>query len=127
MGLFSKKPEPEPIQSDDYFVAAGTKYRQRELSKSAKRRGWVLPDVVGDPKFGPTVVVLLPQPNNPNDPNAIAVCDPDARVMIGWVPRDETGRVQALIDAGGYKVGKATAQALYYKGQHGGWQVRVLV
>jgi hypothetical protein len=40
-----------------------------------------------DPSFDPgKPVVLVPDPDNPHDPNALAVFDADQRRQAGWVP-----------------------------------------
>ena len=45
-------------------------------------------------------VRLVPEPDNPHDPDAIAVRDADGRHQVGYVPRDATRRIRGCVDRG---------------------------
>jgi hypothetical protein len=66
----------EPVRWDDMRIrvvaVAGTSYR---------------PDALQDDAFAPgRQLVLVPEPDNEHDPNAVAVWDGERRVQAGYVP-----------------------------------------
>ena len=59
------------------------------------------PGAVEDPRFDPgRRLALVPEPDNPHDPNAVAVWDEQQTLQAGYVPRDVapelTGGEQAI-------------------------------
>ena len=43
------------------------------------------------------VLTLRREPDNPHDPNAVAVFDRKGRTMIGYVPKQDARRIAALL------------------------------
>ena len=59
------------------------------------------PEALDDPSFEPgRVVALVPEPDNPHDPNAVAVWNEERTLQSGYVPREVapqlTGDEQAV-------------------------------
>jgi len=51
-------------------------------------------EALQDDAFAPgRPLALVPEPENPHDPDAIAVWDVDRRLQAGYVPADATARV----------------------------------
>ena len=47
------------------------------------------PEAVADPSFEPgRLVVLVPEPDNPHDPNAVAIWNEERTLQAGYVPRE---------------------------------------
>jgi hypothetical protein len=61
--------------------AAGASYRLDELQNDAFSAG--------------SRVVLVPEPDNPHDPKAVAIWDEERRVQAGYVPADIAGGLDA--------------------------------
>jgi hypothetical protein len=63
--------------SDDLtaFPVAGVSHREEALA---------------DPAFTPgSMLRLIPEPENPHDPKAVAVWDAEERLQVGYVPREQ--------------------------------------
>ncbi len=57
-------------------------------------------DALQDDAFAPgRTVVLVPEPENEHDPNAVGIWDERRRLQAGYVPADSTGRVPANAQA----------------------------
>jgi HIRAN domain len=47
------------------------------------------PEALDDPSFDPgRKLLLVPEPDNPHDPNAVAVWNEERTVQLGYVPRE---------------------------------------
>jgi hypothetical protein len=47
------------------------------------------PEAVDDPSFEPgRLVALVPEPDNPHDPNAVAIWNEERTLQAGYVPRE---------------------------------------
>jgi hypothetical protein len=47
------------------------------------------PEALADPTFEPgRLLALLPEPDNPHDPNAVAVWNEERTLQAGYVPRE---------------------------------------
>ena len=58
-------------------------------------------DVLQDDAFAPGKPLrLVPEPDNPYDPNAVAVWDADQRLHVGYVPREKASDVAFRINSG---------------------------
>ncbi len=72
-------------------------------------------EALQDEAFAPgRPLALVPEPENPHDPNAVAVWDADRRLQAGYVPAEQAPRVSQdaqavalwdLRDEGGRRVG----------------------
>ncbi len=97
-GRFAGLPE------ENFMAVAGESHYQQALSRI---RGECVPGPEGRPSFP---VVLIPEPDNPYDPHAIAVISAVGRV--GYLPRDDAPRygttMRALL-ASGYDGARCTA------------------
>jgi len=63
-------------------------------------------DGIADPSFElGRRIALRREPENPYDPNAVAVWSADGRVHAGYVPKDEAQRLARAIDAGEPRTG----------------------
>jgi HIRAN domain len=52
-------------------------------------------DAVADPSFDPGKrLVLVREPGNPHDPNAVAVWNEERTLQAGYVPRDHTAALE---------------------------------
>jgi hypothetical protein len=57
-------------------------------------------DALADAAFAPgSELALVPEPDNPHDPNAVGVWDAGRRLQAGYVPADSTARVPAEAQA----------------------------
>ena len=51
-------------------------------------------DALQDPSFAPgQVLELVPEPDNPHDPNAVAVWNASQTLHVGYVPREYAAKV----------------------------------
>jgi HIRAN domain len=47
------------------------------------------PEALDDPSFDPgRKLLLVPEPDNPHDPNAVAVWNEERTLQLGYVPRE---------------------------------------
>ncbi len=47
------------------------------------------PEALDDPSFDPGhLLAFVPEPDNPHDPNAVAVWNEERTVQVGYVPRE---------------------------------------
>ena len=68
------------------FHVAGTSYRL---------------DALQHPSFAPgKFLSLVPEPENPYDPHAVAVYNQDCSLHIGYVPKEETEEISKELNAG---------------------------
>jgi len=52
-------------------------------------------DALQDPAFAPgSRIALVPEPDNPHDPNAVAVWDESRRLQAGYVPAEVAGSIR---------------------------------
>ncbi|WP_414641203.1 HIRAN domain-containing protein [Baekduia sp.] len=104
MGLFNRSPAHArlprgrfaPLPEENFIRVVGESYCQRELTRLRDR---CVPGVEGRPSFP---VALVPEPDKPYDPQAVAVIAEVGRV--GYLPRDDAQRyaptLRALVDRG---------------------------
>jgi hypothetical protein len=76
------------IEGDDLVAVVGTSHYQPALAEISGRRG------DEEIRFG-TRATLVPEPDNPHDPNAIAVHI--AKQLVGYLSRDENPRWQEVV------------------------------
>jgi hypothetical protein len=78
--------DPFSVAGTFVFNVAGPLYHRRELQEAC---------------FAPGCpVLLIPEPDNPHDHNAIAVWDADQRFHVGYVPQTVGPHVAALLTPG---------------------------
>ncbi len=65
---------------------AGVSYRQDALQEKAFRPGAALQ--------------LIPEPKNPQDPNAVGIWDKSRRVQVGYVPKERATTIAKLLHPG---------------------------
>ena len=104
---------PQPLPSSFSFNVAGINYRMENVMKLATpMKKWDMTkeqilQKYGNKKiyryyFTSEPVQLIPEPNNPQDPNAIKVIINN--MHVGYVPQDDCSNVKALLNAGGYTI-----------------------
>lgn len=72
------------------------------------------PEELQLPDFRPgKELMLVREPDNPADPNAVAVFDADGRHQVGYIPKEEAVRVRRLVAEGAraYSVWETTNDA----------------
>ncbi len=74
-------PKRDGLQS---LKVAGTSHRLKALQAKAFEPG--------------NTILLVPEPENPHDPNAIAVYDADHQLHVGYVPANECKRILRKIE-----------------------------
>lgn len=79
-------PRSEGLESID---VVGESYRMEALQQSCFAAG--------------SQVLLLPEPNNPYDPNAVAVWDIKRQLQAGYIPREYSARIAHKIAKGEIK------------------------
>lgn len=67
---------------------AGTNYHKKELQSKTFSPG--------------SILTLSPEPNNPHDSNAIAVCDQEKQNKAGYIPGSQAKRIGKKLAAGEY-------------------------
>lgn len=121
MGLFRKKPEPEPEPAVQYDRSKGASWEQRDpkavhvlkigtdyRAVPANRTNITgeshyqaaLAEIAGPPtpgvvQFRTELALLVPEPENEYDPNAVAV--QIGGRLVGYLPRDLASRFSAAI------------------------------
>lgn len=114
MGLFSRlfsRKQPEPVPEPDVKVVshkiAGTSYRQKELqamgtinpdfalTKKDLLKRWPQGVTVYEYTFQPKRAYLVPEPENPEDPNALKVVIDG--VHVGYIKAGSCAHIRRLI------------------------------
>lgn len=111
---FKEPPKPTyvaPTSSKMKFVVAGVNYRMDQVIKLATpMKKWDMTNEELMRKysnkkiyryfFTNEPVVLVPEPTNQHDPNAIKVMINN--IHVGYVPKEDCARVKGFIQAGNY-------------------------
>lgn len=114
MGLFSRlfsRKQPEPVPAPDVKVVshkiAGTSYRQKELQAMGEKnpdfaltkkdllKRWPQGVTVYEYTFQPQRAYLVPEPENPEDPNAIKVVIDG--VHVGYIKAGSCAHIRRLM------------------------------
>ena len=93
------------------FRIAGVSFRREAYENVLYSPGWPL--------------MLLPEPDNPVDPNAVAVWDMQKIEKLGYVPKAQAKRIGEKITSGDYDYCLSVWRVLNDKGEPA--QVRVLL
>lgn len=129
MGLFKRKPKILPsIQPAlsprgkpvDYFVLRGLSNRQAPIKAAARKLKLKLPKD-GSTSF-PVRVTL--KRGLVSVGSGVCVHVEVAGILIGYAPSEETRRLLGVLEKMGTEA--AEADGLFYKGQSGGWNAKVL-
>jgi len=88
----ARTPQEITVQLGQRFAAAGTTQYQKALTKAGKRLAW---SERGGERVAAVRVLLMGDPGNRYDPNAIAVTI-DGKV-VGYIPKDLTGKVRKAV------------------------------
>lgn len=103
-------PEPQSVKKSNFvFGVAGVYYRQKEIMRDLMDESYeygltkkeILEEGLDDTRIYKydivnTAASLVPEPDNPHDPNAIKVIVGD--VLVGYVPAEKTARVRNILE-----------------------------